>query len=61
MDNLDYSLIEILEQHKEAREKAEWQALIREARRQGSRMARFEFYSVVVIVILLAMMLETPH
>lgn len=61
MDNLDYSLVELIDQHAKERKAAEWQEKVEAAKRAGSNAACIEFLVITIISIILAFCLETPH
>lgn len=58
--NLDYSLIDQIEQHQKEKAAAEWQEKVDNAKRAGSLQARIEVAFIVVIVLLTWILIPEP-
>lgn len=60
MKDLDFSLIEMIDQHQKERKAAEWRAQVERAQRIGSMQAKIEFAALVVVVLLALILIPAP-
>lgn len=60
MKDLDYSLIEMIDQHQKERRAAEWQEKVDRAKRIGSLQAKIQAAVIVMILLLTLILIPDP-
>lgn len=59
--NLDYSLIEQIDKHRQEAAEAEWCAKVDRAKASGSLQARIQAAAIVMIVLLALILIPAPY
>lgn len=60
MKDLDFSLIEMIDQHQKERKATEWQAQVEQAKRIGSMRAKVQAIAIVIIVLIALVLIPAP-
>lgn len=60
MKDLDFSLIEMIDQHQKERKAAEWRAQVERAQRIGSLQAKAQAVAIVIAILMALVLIPAP-